>query len=41
MIEIFNLLVRNCFEDEVVPVFSSVGRIFELRMMIEFSGNNR
>jgi len=32
---------RDCFEDELVPVFSSVGRIYELRLMIEFSGNNR
>ena len=32
---------RDCFEDEIVPVFSSVGRIYELRMMIEFSGANR
>ena len=32
---------RDCFEDELVPVFSSVGKIFELRLMIEFSGTNR
>ena len=32
---------RDCFEDELVPVFSSVGRIYELRLMIEFSGTNR
>eukprot|EP00092_Neocalanus_flemingeri_P038060 GFUD01041429.1.p1 GENE.GFUD01041429.1~~GFUD01041429.1.p1 ORF type:complete len:420 (-),score=146.09 GFUD01041429.1:126-1331(-) len=32
---------RDCFEDELVPVFSSIGRIYELRLMIEFSGTNR
>ena len=32
---------RDCFEDELVPVFSTCGRIFELRLMIEFSGVNR
>lgn len=32
---------RDCFEDELVPVFSSVGKIYELRLMIEFSGTNR
>jgi len=32
---------RDCFEDELVPVFSSVGRIYELRLMIEFSGATR
>jgi len=32
---------RDCFEDELVPVFSSVGQIYELRLMIEFSGTNR
>ena len=32
---------RDCFEDELVPVFSTVGKIYELRLMIEFSGTNR
>ena len=32
---------RDCFEDELVPVFSSVGPLYELRLMIEFSGANR
>jgi len=32
---------RDCFEYELVPVFSSCGKIFELRLMIEFSGANR
>ena len=29
------------FEYELVPVFATCGRIFELRLMIEFSGVNR
>ena len=32
---------RDCFEDELVPVLSSVGRIYELRLMLEFSGATR
>jgi len=32
---------RDCFEDELVPVFSMAGTIYELRLMIEFSGTNR
>merc|ERR1719186_692309 len=32
---------RDCFEDELVPVFSKAGPIHELRLMIEFSGTNR
>ena len=32
---------RDCFEDELVPIFSLVGKIYELRLMIEFSGTNR
>lgn len=32
---------RDCFEDELVPVFESVGRIYELRLMMDFSGTNR
>jgi len=32
---------RDCFEDELVPVFGTVGKIYELRLMIEFSGTNR
>lgn len=27
---------RDCFEDELVPVLSSVGNIFELRLMMDF-----
>ena len=32
---------RDCFEDELVPVFEKVGRIYEMRLMMDFSGQNR
>jgi RNA recognition motif-containing protein len=32
---------RDCFEDELVPVFEKVGEIYELRLMMDFSGSNR
>lgn len=32
---------RDLFEDEIVPVFEEVGRIYELRLMMDFSGFNR
>ncbi|KAG1667440.1 APOBEC1 complementation factor [Nymphon striatum] len=32
---------RDCFEDELVPVFETVGEIYELRLMMDFSGTNR
>ncbi|XP_071955414.1 probable RNA-binding protein 46 [Antedon mediterranea] len=32
---------RDLFEDELVPVFMKIGRIYELRLMMDFSGNNR
>lgn len=32
---------RDCFEDELVPVFEKVGTIYELRLMMDFSGSNR
>lgn len=32
---------RDCFEDELVPVFETMGQIFELRLMMDFSGSNR
>ena len=35
------MFCRDCFEDELVPVFMRAGRIFELRMMVDFSGANR
>lgn len=32
---------RDCFEDELVPVFERIGRIYEVRMMMDFNGANR
>ena len=32
---------RDCFEDELVPVFEKVGRLYEMRLMMDFSGQNR
>lgn len=32
---------RDCFEDELVPVFEKAGRIYEMRLMMDFSGQNR
>ncbi|XP_070532793.1 APOBEC1 complementation factor-like isoform X3 [Ptychodera flava] len=32
---------RDLFEDELVPVFQSLGEIYEMRLMMDFSGNNR
>lgn len=32
---------RDCFEDELVPVFEQAGRIYEMRLMMDFSGQNR
>jgi RNA recognition motif-containing protein len=32
---------RDCFEDELVPVFEEVGEIYELRLLMDFSGSNR
>ncbi|KAJ9588528.1 hypothetical protein L9F63_018110, partial [Diploptera punctata] len=32
---------RDCFEDELVPIFEKIGRIYELRLMMDFSGSNR
>lgn len=35
-------LPRDCFEPEIVPVFEKVGKIYELRLMMDFSsGTNR
>ncbi|CAH1268186.1 A1CF [Branchiostoma lanceolatum] len=34
-------LPRDLYEDELVPVFEKIGRIFELRLMMDFSGSNR
>lgn len=32
---------RDMHEDELVPVFEGAGRIYEFRLMMEFSGENR
>ncbi|XP_029283335.1 putative RNA-binding protein 46 isoform X2 [Cottoperca gobio] len=32
---------RDMFEDELVPLFERAGRIYEFRLMMEFSGENR
>lgn len=34
-------LPREIFEDELVPIFSRFGKIYELRLMMDFSGSNR
>ncbi|XP_077592716.1 putative RNA-binding protein 46 [Stigmatopora nigra] len=32
---------RDMFEDELVPLFNTAGTIYELRLMMEFNGDNR
>lgn len=32
---------RNIYEDVIYPIFSKVGEIYELRLMMNFSGTNR
>jgi Q family heterogeneous nuclear ribonucleoprotein R len=32
---------RDIFEDELVPVFEQIGKIYEMRLMMDFSGTNR
>lgn len=34
-------LPRDMFEDELVPLFELIGKILELRLMVEFSGKSR
>ncbi|XP_041976024.1 probable RNA-binding protein 46 isoform X1 [Aricia agestis] len=34
-------LPREVYEDELVPLFSKVGKIYEMRLMMDFSGSNR
>ena len=34
-------LPRNCYEDEIVPLFEQIGTIYMLRLMMDFSGTNR
>ncbi|KAH9282897.1 APOBEC1 complementation factor [Echinococcus granulosus] len=32
---------RDCFEDELIPIFEKVGLIYMFRLMMEFNGHNR
>ncbi|CAG5125181.1 unnamed protein product, partial [Candidula unifasciata] len=32
---------RDIFEDELIPVFQKIGKIYEFRLMMDFSGSNR
>lgn len=32
---------RDVFEDELVPVFETVGKMYEMRLMMDFDGKNR
>ncbi len=33
---------RDCYEDELVPIFERVGKIYEMRLMLDhYSGKNR
>lgn len=32
---------RDLYEDEIHPVFSQIGPIYEIRLMMDFSGSNR
>jgi len=34
-------LPRDCYEDELVPVFESVGKLYEMRLMMDYNGQNR
>ncbi|XP_072755873.1 probable RNA-binding protein 46 [Anoplolepis gracilipes] len=34
-------LPRDCYEDELMPVLEQVGRLLELRLMLDFSGSTR
>ncbi|XP_045534387.1 aspartate--tRNA ligase, mitochondrial [Papilio machaon] len=34
-------LPREIYEDELVPIFSKIGKIYEMRLMMDFSGSNR
>jgi hypothetical protein len=31
----------SCFEDMLVPLFSTIGKIYELRLMLDFDGGHR
>lgn len=32
---------RDCFEDELIPVFEKAGKIYEMRLMMDYTGQNR
>ena len=32
---------RDLYEDEIVPVFEALGQIYEIRLMMDFNGQNR
>lgn len=32
---------RDCFEDELVPVFEKAGPMYEMRLMMDYNGQNR
>lgn len=34
-------LPRDCYEDELMPILEKVGRLMELRLMLDFSGSTR
>jgi len=34
-------LPRDCYEDELMPMLEQVGRLLELRLMLDFSGSTR
>ncbi|XP_076640686.1 APOBEC1 complementation factor [Halictus rubicundus] len=34
-------LPRNCYEDELMPILEKIGRLCELRLMLDFSGSTR
>lgn len=34
-------LPRNCYEDEIIPLFEQLGTVYTLRLMMDFSGTNR
>ncbi|XP_066599748.1 RNA-binding protein 47-like [Prorops nasuta] len=34
-------LPRDCYEDELMPILQRIGRLMELRLMLDFSGSTR
>ncbi|XP_055469730.1 APOBEC1 complementation factor isoform X3 [Psammomys obesus] len=34
-------LPRDLFEDELIPLCEKIGKVYEMRMMMDFNGNNR